>query len=44
MSDAFIFLYGLFVTGLCVIFAVVSVREMRKSGEQAERRAERTDN
>ena len=40
MSDLVIFLYGLFVTGLCVIFAVVSIIEVRRRGDVAERLAD----
>ena len=41
MSTLMIFMAGLFVTFLCVMFVVISAKEMRKLGAEADQRSGR---
>ena len=36
MSKTIVFLIGIFVSILCLLFAIVSVYEVRKAGDRAE--------
>jgi hypothetical protein len=36
MSQLAIFLYGLFVSSLCLVFLVVSILEVRRLGKKAD--------
>jgi hypothetical protein len=40
MADIIIFLFGCLATSLCAVFLTVTIREMRKLGAEADRRAQ----